>query len=161
GPQPGPPDAQCARHQRPHARIERRAAQVAGHRDPVVAVDHVVVVVDLVNVDRRQLVAFDHRLVDAGPALPHPPVDRQEAGVEIGGLGVGRHRADDAVDRDLLDSAEGAALETRRPEYRLDGAQTLGAAGEDRAERTPKRPRARSIEVLDGADALYAQSTAA
>ena len=127
----------------------------------MVAVDHVVVVVDLVNVDRRQLVAFDHRLVDAGPALPHPPVDRQEAGVEIGCLGVGRHRADDAVDRDLLDSAEGAALQTRRPEHRLDGAQTLGAAGEDRAERTPKRPRARSIEVLDGADALYAQSTAA
>jgi hypothetical protein len=65
------------------------------------AVDHVVVVVDLVHVDRRQLVALDHGLVDARPPLAHAAIDGKEAWVEIAGLEVRRSRADDAIDRNF------------------------------------------------------------
>src|SRR2546428_13248488 len=123
----------------------------------MVAVDHVVAAIDLVDVDRRQLVALHHRLVDARPALAHAPVDGQEAGVEVAGLGVGRDGADDLIDRDLLHAAKRAPLESRCAEHGLDRPQPLGATREEGTQRAPKRSRPRSIEVLNSADALYAQ----
>ena len=62
-----------------HARVEDRPAEVARDGDAMVAVDHVVLVVDLVDVDRRQLVALDHRLVDPCPPVPLAPVEGQKA----------------------------------------------------------------------------------
>src|SRR5207302_11374437 len=79
-------------------------------------------------------------------------------GVEVAGLHIGRRRADDMVDGDFLHSPERAAVESGRPEHRLDRAEPVGATREDRAEAAPERPRPSGVEVLDGAYALYAQT---
>src|SRR5205823_1018947 len=68
--------------------VERRAIEVSGYRHAVVSVDQVVLVIDLVDVDRRQLVALDHLPIDPRPALAHPPVERKKSGVELARLGV-------------------------------------------------------------------------
>src|SRR2546427_338070 len=112
-----------------HARVEGWPAQVAGDRDSVMAIDHVIAIVDLVHVDGRQLIALDHRLVDAGPAIAHPAVDGKEHRVEIPRLGIGRDRAGDLVDRDLVHPAEGAALQSRCTQHRLDRPQPTPASG--------------------------------
>ena len=140
-----------------HPRVDRGAAQVPRHRDSVVAVDDVVVVVHLVHVDRRELIALDHRLVDPGPAVARAPVDGEPPGIEVTGLAVRRDRAHDLVDRDLLHTAERAAFEAGRVQHRLDRAQPLRSPGEDRANAAPERARTRGIEVLEGANAFHAQ----
>src|SRR5437773_9941289 len=79
-------DTRAKRRSRPHldhTRIDRIAAEISSDRYPMMPVDHVVRVVELVDVDRRELVALDHRRVDPRPAVPQPAVDRQEPRVEV------------------------------------------------------------------------------
>ena len=89
----------------------------------MVPVDHVVGVVELVNVDRRQLIALDHGGVYAGPPVPQPAIDGQECRVEIGGLGFGRRGADHPIERYLLHAAEGLALHACRFQHAVQREQ--------------------------------------
>src|SRR5487761_1204690 len=70
------------------------ATEASSHRDPVVAINHVVIVVELVHVDGWQLIALDHRPVDSGPAVPQPAVDGEESRVEVLRFDFRRGRAD-------------------------------------------------------------------
>ncbi len=94
------------------------------------AVDDVVAVADPVNVDRWQLAAFDHGGVHARPAIAQTPGGGQETGEEIARLGGRRGRADDLVDRDLLDAAERPALGTCRLQDRIERHQPAGTPGQ-------------------------------
>src|SRR5712691_3403540 len=154
----GPRRQRRARPDVDDERVDHRPAEVARHGNTVVAIDHVVVVVDLVDVDRRQLVAFDHRLVDARPALAHAPVDGQKTGVEVTGLGLRRDRADDLVERNLTHATGRAGLDAGRLEHRLHRAKSRHPAGQNRAQAAPEGARTRGIEVLNRPYALYAQS---
>ena len=83
------------------------------------AIDHVVVLAHLVDVDGRQLVALCHLPIDAGPAVAQPAADRKEGRVEVGGFRLGGSGADDTIDGDLLLSAVGATLLPRSLQHIL------------------------------------------
>jgi hypothetical protein len=68
------------------AGVDRVATEAARHRNAMVAVDNVIAVADLVDVDRRQLPAFDHRGVDPRPSIAQPSRCREETRKEITGL---------------------------------------------------------------------------
>src|SRR5712691_3928719 len=152
----GPRRQRRARPDVDDARVDRRPTKIPRHGNTVVAIDHVVAVVHLVNVDGRQLVAFDHRLVDACPALTHAQVDGQKTGVEVTGLRVRRDRADDLVERNLAHATRRAALDPGCLEHRLYGAQSRHPAGQNRAQAAPEGARTRGIEVLNRPYALHA-----
>src|SRR6202171_4407005 len=136
------------------ASVDGGASQAPSDRDAMVSVDHVVAVADFVDIDRRQLVAFDHLLVDACPAVAHTPVDRQESGVEVACLRRRRRRAHHLVQRYLLHAAKSPALEASRFEHRLDGLKPARAPGQDGADRPPEGAEAGSVEVLECPDVL-------
>ena len=79
----------------------------------MVPIDHVVVVVELVDVDRRQLIALDHCRVDPGPAVPEPAIGGEEARIEVGGLGLRDRGPDHLVEWDLPHATESLALQPR------------------------------------------------
>ena len=69
-----------------HAGFDRVPVEMARYRHPVMAVDHVVVVAQLVDVDRRQLATLGHLPVDRRPAIAGAVGDGKEAGIEVAGL---------------------------------------------------------------------------
>src|SRR5215210_2743577 len=72
----------------------RRYAVEADHRDAVVAVRHEVAIADLVEFDRRQVLAPLERPVYALPLMPHARPRWQEGSVEVP---PPSHAADDLV----------------------------------------------------------------
>src|SRR5215203_1385525 len=56
---------------------------VAGHRDSMVAVHHEVVILDLVELDRRQVFCTVERSVYALPLVPHARPRGQEGSIEV------------------------------------------------------------------------------
>ncbi len=120
----------------------------------MVPVDHVVLAADPVGIDRRQLITFDHRLVDPRPAVAQAAVDGQKCGVEVPRFGSRRGRAHDPVERDLLNAAVSPALEARGIQHRLDRLQAASAPGQDRAHGAPEGAKAGGVEVLERPDPL-------
>src|SRR5712691_6361275 len=138
-----------------HPGVDRVATKAARNRTAVVAVDDVVAVADPINVDRWELAAFDHGGIHARPAIAQAPGGGQETGEEIARLGGRRGRADDLVDRDLLDAAERPSLGTRRLQDGIERHQPAGTPGQRVADRPPEAAEARRIEVLTGAYPLH------
>jgi hypothetical protein len=141
--------------------VERGAIEAPRDRDAMVAVDHVVVIAHLVDVDWRQLVALDHLAVDAQPALARPAVDRHEGGIEVAGLRRGRRRTDDAIQRNLAYASKSSAFKARGLEHRFDGLKPASAPGQDRTDGACEGAEAGSVEVLECPDPLHQPLTLA
>src|SRR5260370_8578240 len=114
----------------------------------MVAVDDVVAVAGLVDIVRWQLASFDHRRIYARPAIPEPPIDGEEAGIEVARLAWRRGRAHDLTDRDLLHAAKRPALRPGRLEHCVELQQPAGTPGPGVADRPPTRPEPCPIQAL-------------
>src|ERR1700674_4289358 len=114
-------------------RVDRRATQAARDGDAMVPVDHVVAVAYLVYVDRGQLVAFDHLPVQTRPPVSQPSRNGEEAWIEVARFARRGGCADDRVERNLMHTAERAALGSRCREDRIQRREPPRAAGKSRA----------------------------
>src|SRR5712691_1873323 len=131
--------------------IDRVAAETARHGNTMMPVDHVIAVADFVDVDRRQLAAFDHGGVHARPSIAKPPRSRKETREEIARFRRRSGRADYLVDGNLPDAAERPSLRARSVEDGFQRYQPAGPARQRVADRPPKSAEARGIEVFTGA----------
>lgn len=138
-----------------HTRPNRGATERSRDGNATVTIHHVIVVIDFVNLDRRHI-ALDHRDVDVGPAISQSRADRKEAWIEIAGFRLGRGRAHDAIDRNVLHAALGAAFQAGHFQDAVDRLQVSRSAAQDGTQRSPERLCARSIEVFEGRVPLHA-----
>src|SRR5260370_6336310 len=117
----------------------------------MMAVDDVIAVADPVDVDRRQLPAFDHRGVHPRPPIAQTSCGRQETRKEIACLGGRRCGADDLVDPNLADPAERPALRAGGGPHGVERYEPGRAPGQGVPDRPPEGAEARGIEVFTGA----------
>ena len=120
-----------------HVRLDHLEPELAGDRDPVVAVLDEVQLADPVDVDRRHRLAAAHRLRDPLPAPAQAPRGGAEAAVE---LARAIDRADDRVELDRLQPEPPLAALAERLDDLVEGqddvdvvglaAQALGEIGE-------------------------------
>ena len=108
-------------------RVDLLEPELAGDRDPVVAVDDEVQGADPVDVDRRHVGAAAHRGRDPLPAPADPVRGRAEAAVELAARAV--DRADDRVELDRLEPEPALAAAPERLDDLVEGKDQVDVVG--------------------------------